>query len=91
MTESRRRLKRVEKAIDALNLAVALLCQGDVNAAVTGFIAGFRRSPFQLTLDEPFDVSQGGPLDQIFDLSKGVAPDIPPIPYPAVAEQLRRI
>ena len=58
-----------------LNLSYALLCQGDANAT-EAYLAGLRRSPPQT-------------LDQTFDLSHGIGPDMPPLPYPATAGQLR--
>jgi tetratricopeptide (TPR) repeat protein len=57
------------------NLAIAELCQG---ADATGpYLAALHRSPPQT-------------LDMTFDLSPGVGPDMPNIPYPAVPEVLRR-
>jgi tetratricopeptide (TPR) repeat protein len=58
-----------------LNLSYALLCQGDPNAT-EAYLAGLRRSPLQA-------------LDQTFDLSRGIGPDMPQLPYPATAGQLR--
>lgn len=54
------------------NLGIALLCQGNAPAAAQSFQAGMRRSPSQPN------------LDQVFDLSKGLNANLPPIPYPAV-------
>jgi hypothetical protein len=57
------------------NLAIALLCQG---ADATGpYLRGLHRSPPQT-------------LDLTFDLSRGVGPDLPNIPYPAVPSLLRK-
>jgi len=54
------------------NLGIALLCQGNAPAAAQSFQAGMRRTPLQPN------------LDQVFDLSKGLAANLPPVPYPAV-------
>ncbi|HKE84700.1 MAG TPA: hypothetical protein VKB50_13145 [Vicinamibacterales bacterium] len=58
-----------------LNAAVAQICQGQ--DAEEAFLAAWHRSPGLLT------------LDQILDLSQGVAPDVPPLPYPGTADRLR--
>lgn len=58
------------------NLAVPSLCQGDAPAAAHLFRAALTRPPVQPN------------LDQAFDLSQGVPPDLAPLPYPAVANQL---
>ncbi|HEV3420775.1 MAG TPA: tetratricopeptide repeat protein [Candidatus Acidoferrum sp.] len=59
-----------------LNLGIAHLCQGDASTGEKAFRAGLIRPPVQPTLDEAFDLSQGVP------------PNLPPLPYPAVADQL---
>jgi hypothetical protein len=58
-----------------VNLAVAELCQGQ-NAAAT-FLSALHRSPGLPT------------LDQAFDLSQGVAPNVPRLQYPGSANLLR--
>jgi tetratricopeptide (TPR) repeat protein len=58
-----------------MNLAVAQFCQGQ-DAAAT-LLTAVHRSPGVLTLDE------------VFDLSQGVAPVVPSLPYPGSAERLR--
>jgi tetratricopeptide (TPR) repeat protein len=59
-----------------LNLGVAYLCQGDSSTGEKYVRAGLHRSPGDLR------------FDQTYDLSAGVGPNMPPLPYPAVAEQL---
>ena len=59
-----------------LNLGVAYLCQGDAATGEKYVRAGLHRTPEDLR------------FDQIFDLSAGVGPNMPPLPYPAIAEQL---
>jgi tetratricopeptide (TPR) repeat protein len=59
-----------------LNLGIAHLCQGDSGNGEKAFRAGLIRSAAQPTIDEAFDLSQGVP------------PNFPPLPYPAVADQL---
>ncbi len=58
------------------NLGVAQLCQGDAGDGEKNIRAGLRRSPKDLR------------YDQIFDLSAGVTPNLPHLPYPAIADQL---
>lgn len=59
------------------NLGIALFCGGDAANGEKYFKAGIRRSPSDLT------------VDQTFDLEAGIAPSLPQVPYPAIAEQLK--
>jgi tetratricopeptide (TPR) repeat protein len=58
------------------NLGIAMFCQGNSSAGEKNVRAGMRRSPEDLR------------YDQIFDLSAGVAPNLPHLPYPAIASQI---
>jgi tetratricopeptide (TPR) repeat protein len=58
------------------NLSTSFLCQGDISNAAKHIRAGIIRSPQQPDMEEGWD------------LSAGVAPNFPPLDYPAVAELL---
>lgn len=58
------------------NLGIAKFCQGNTSDGEKNIRAGLRRSPEDLR------------YDQIFDLSAGVTPNLPHLPYPAIADQL---